>query len=72
MSSGRPTPQPSREATTQNGTLDVVDKREEGPTQTPPGPAMSNFPEGGLRAWTVVLGASITLGCAFGYISAFG
>ncbi|KAK9428110.1 MFS general substrate transporter [Lipomyces doorenjongii] len=30
------------------------------------------FPDGGLRAWLVVLGAMIVLGCSFGYLSAFG
>lgn len=74
MSASRSTPESSLEPTTQNGTLDVVEKREEeeGATETPPGPVVTKFPEGGLRAWMVVLGSSITLGCAFGYISAFG
>ncbi|KAK9365620.1 MFS general substrate transporter [Lipomyces kononenkoae] len=31
-----------------------------------------SFPDGGLRAWLVVLGAMIVLGCSFGYLSAFG
>lgn len=30
------------------------------------------FPEGGTKAWSAVLGSSIALGCAFGYLSAFG
>ncbi|KAH3538696.1 hypothetical protein KXV64_007512 [Aspergillus fumigatus] len=34
--------------------------------------AKPSFPEGGVRAWSVVFGASIALGCAFGYLSAFG
>ncbi|KAK9349870.1 MFS general substrate transporter [Lipomyces doorenjongii] len=31
-----------------------------------------SFPDGGLRAWLVVLGAMIVLGCSFDYLSAFG
>ena len=38
----------------------------QGPTFQP------DFPEGGARAWLVVLGAMIVMGCSFGYLSAFG
>lgn len=31
-----------------------------------------DFPEGGLRAWMVVAGASGVLFCGFGYANAFG
>ena len=31
-----------------------------------------SYPEGGLRAWLVVLGAGMVLGCTFGYVSSFG
>ncbi|KAL3472527.1 putative MFS monocarboxylate transporter [Aspergillus californicus] len=41
------------------------------PTTTPPPPAAA-FPEGGIKAWSVVLGSSIVLACAFGYLSSFG
>ncbi|KAL2827942.1 putative MFS monocarboxylate transporter [Aspergillus cavernicola] len=37
--------------------------------QPSPPPA---FPDGGLRAWSVVLGSSIVLSCAFGYLASFG
>jgi hypothetical protein len=48
---------------------DVAEKALEPTSAQPEKPS---FPEGGLAAWTVVLGSSITLGCAFGYLSAFG
>ncbi|OCT44652.1 hypothetical protein CLCR_06123 [Cladophialophora carrionii] len=35
-------------------------------------PSEVSFPEGGLRAWLVVLGSSILLGCSFGWLSSFG
>jgi hypothetical protein len=34
--------------------------------------AFDDFPEGGARAWTVVLGAAGLLFCTFGYTNAFG
>lgn len=48
---------------------DVDEKAPEPGSALPP---TTTFPEGGLVAWTVVLGASINLGCAFGYLSSFG
>ena len=30
------------------------------------------FPEGGVRAWTVVAGAFSMMACTFGYVSTFG
>ncbi|GAM86507.1 hypothetical protein ANO11243_045210 [Dothideomycetidae sp. 11243] len=35
-------------------------------------PQMPSFPEGGARAWGVVLGSMIINGCSFGYATAFG
>lgn len=35
-------------------------------------PAEVTFPEGGARAWSVVLGTSCILFCTFGYANAFG
>jgi hypothetical protein len=37
--------------------------------QTAQGPS---FPEGGLRAWTVVAGSFCILFCSFGYLNAYG
>jgi hypothetical protein len=34
--------------------------------------AVDEFPEGGARAWLVVLGASLGLFSTFGYANAFG
>lgn len=31
-----------------------------------------SFPDGGTRAWLVVLGSMLVMGCSFGYLSAFG
>lgn len=50
-------------------THNVVEKD---PESNPAQPLKITFPEGGLAAWSVVLGASINLGCAFGYLSSFG
>jgi hypothetical protein len=33
---------------------------------------IGSFPEGGLRAWAVVIGAAGVLFCNFGYSNAFG
>lgn len=30
------------------------------------------YPEGGLEAWLVVLGATVAVGCTLGYVNAFG
>ncbi|EPS41600.1 hypothetical protein H072_4486 [Dactylellina haptotyla CBS 200.50] len=35
-------------------------------------PPTITFPDGGLQAWLVVLGAAIALFCSFGYVNAFG
>jgi hypothetical protein len=35
-------------------------------------PAQHNFPEGGLRAWSVAIGAAGVIFCTFGYANAFG
>ncbi|KAF3935375.1 hypothetical protein ABW20_dc0100326 [Dactylellina cionopaga] len=35
-------------------------------------PPAITFPDGGLQAWLVVLGAAIALFCSFGYVNAFG
>lgn len=31
-----------------------------------------SFPDGGLEAWLVVLGATVAIGCSLGYVNAFG
>ena len=72
MLTDRSTPQPGFEAATQNGNQDVAEKGQQSSSEKSPGPGMASFPEGGFRAWTIVLGSSIAMGCAFGYISAFG
>ncbi|KAK6348718.1 hypothetical protein TWF718_006505 [Orbilia javanica] len=35
-------------------------------------PPEITFPEGGLKAWLIVLGAAISMFCSFGYVNAFG
>ncbi|ROW00952.1 hypothetical protein VSDG_02890 [Cytospora chrysosperma] len=35
-------------------------------------PDMSEFPEGGARAWLVVAGSAATMFCTFGYLTGFG
>jgi hypothetical protein len=44
-----------------------VSPEKEAPAQAPP-----PFPEGGLRAWTVVAGSFCVLFCTFGYLNAYG
>lgn len=40
--------------------------------QKPAPPAMPNFPEGGTKAWLVVLGCWCTSFASFGYVNSFG
>ncbi|POR33770.1 Riboflavin transporter MCH5 [Tolypocladium paradoxum] len=40
--------------------------------QKPPPPAVPHFPEGGLKAWLVVLGCWCTSFASFGYVNSFG
>ncbi|KIX08871.1 uncharacterized protein Z518_03528 [Rhinocladiella mackenziei CBS 650.93] len=57
----------------QKGVANVSDDTEpknEGTTTAPP--FETTFPEGGWRAWLVVLGSMILLGCSFGWLSSFG
>lgn len=35
-------------------------------------PDISDFPEGGPRAWLVVAGSAATMFCTFGYLTGFG
>lgn len=35
-------------------------------------PDISEFPEGGPRAWIVVAGSAATMFCTFGYLTGFG
>lgn len=53
---------------------DIEASIEEQPDEKAPGPqgGQSPFPEGGLRAWSVAIGASGVLFSTFGYINAFG
>lgn len=37
-----------------------------------PSPGVDDFPEGGLQAWTLVLGTAGLTFCTFGYLNAFG
>ncbi|KAK6540615.1 hypothetical protein TWF694_008010 [Orbilia ellipsospora] len=48
----------------------MVEQANDTEKQAPP-PAVT-FPDGGLQAWLVVLGAAIALFCSFGYVNAFG
>lgn len=45
---------------------------EKGSVDNQPSKAEDDFPEGGLRAWLVVAGASSVLFCGMGYANAFG
>ncbi|KAH1339860.1 hypothetical protein KXV68_007049 [Aspergillus fumigatus] len=56
------------QSSSQNGMIAAESKLEANANPA----AKPSFPEGGVRAWSVVFGASIALGCAFGYLSAFG
>jgi hypothetical protein len=40
--------------------------------ETAPNSPISDFPEGGFRAWSVAAGAGGILFCTFGYANAFG
>lgn len=55
-----------------HGVGDTDPKNGDTATAPPPPPPQMSFPEGGLRAWLVVLGSSMLLGCSFGWISSFG
>jgi len=42
-------------------------------TEKPPQPpAFPTFPDGGTRAWLVVIGAMLANACSFGYSGSFG
>ena len=50
---------------------DVEDKEPQTGTMTPEKEEQPTFPDGGLRAWLVVLGAFFLMFSTFGYISTF-
>ncbi len=62
--------------TTTAGSMEPSDAEKGGPQNTwaQGGGAggFPSFPDGGVRAWLVVLGSMIIMGCSFGYLSAFG
>ena len=45
---------------------------EDGGIPSPPKAYHANFPDGGLKAWSVVAGTACLLFCNFGYANAFG
>ena len=47
-------------------------KEESGGTPTAPNAYQANFPDGGLKAWSVVAGTAGVMFCNFGYANAFG
>ena len=49
-----------------------VDIEQQEPGEFTEKPWTPDFPEGGLKGWLVVIGAMVTTGCSFGYVSAFG
>lgn len=62
----------AKEPQTEAGDEMVSEKKsgEDIPAETKPG--QMTFPEGGFRAWSVVIGTSCVLFCTFGYANAFG
>ena len=53
----------------ETGSASDVNTTTEKPAQPP---AFPTFPDGGTRAWLVVLGAMLANGCSFGYSGSFG
>lgn len=54
-----------------SSTTVVAEQDPQTETATPEKEEQPTFPDGGLRAWLVVLGAFFLMFCTFGYISTF-
>lgn len=54
-----------------SSTTVVAEKDPQAETTTPEKEEQPTFPDGGLRAWLVVVGAFFLMFCTFGYISTF-
>lgn len=60
------------ESQQRSGSIPGKKAPEEAVDPKPAAPAMPHFPEGGTKAWLVVLGCWCTSFASFGYVNSFG